>query len=553
MSVIISPPMYLQFFDPNNSGSPLIGGLLFTYAAGGSTKQATWTDSTQSVQNANPIVLDGNGACYVWLDPTKSYKFVLSPKNDTDPPASPLRTVDNITGAYNGPVDWLNVVYDQTVAEAAANVTPLNKQYDEGHALRYIDSSQHSFILGFNQASQNGTTVATGIQNCLNVTNGKRKYFPAGYYKTATALTITNNGLEIQCDEETNFFYDDTAASGSFFLTVGKSSGTTTGFKSSNLNINLLTATAGGIQIINCTGSYWEYTLVSGFQPVSNWNSRTNVGVKIVSNNSHDCFFNVFNYLYLPHCITGVLVPGGGVSTQQIFKGFFYFGDSNNGCTTAIAFDVQGAMDSRVYGGYIEDIGAAGFGFRLLQATVPGSTTGANFWQVHDVVFDTVTTAVLFDVSAIENKFTGCNLGGAAVTDNSNTNSGNEVHSGNEWDVTSISTADATLKTRYLALKHYTNAQSALMMIGALSNTSTSQIIYGGGIATRNATQQHSFYTAANNTTTTGTEVARVDNSTTAADTRLLLWDVNKGALSRVSVGANDSGGTGFKVLRVTN
>lgn len=44
-----------------------------------------------------------------------------------------------------------------------------------------------------------------------------------------------------------------------------------------------------------------------------------------------------------------------------------------------------------------------------------------------------------------------------------------------------------------------------------------------------------------------------VDLNSTAGNTRLLLWDVDSGALVRVSVGAADSGGTGFKVLRIPN
>jgi hypothetical protein len=52
----------------------------------------------------------------------------------------------------------------------------------------------------------------------------------------------------------------------------------------------------------------------------------------------------------------------------------------------------------------------------------------------------------------------------------------------------------------------------------------------------------------------TPTAVAgQFDGNTTAGNTRFLLWDVSKGTLSRVSVGANDSGGVGFKVLRVPN
>ena len=44
-----------------------------------------------------------------------------------------------------------------------------------------------------------------------------------------------------------------------------------------------------------------------------------------------------------------------------------------------------------------------------------------------------------------------------------------------------------------------------------------------------------------------------VDNSSTAGDTRMLLYDVTSATMKRVSVGAADSGGAGFKVLRVPN
>ena len=45
----------------------------------------------------------------------------------------------------------------------------------------------------------------------------------------------------------------------------------------------------------------------------------------------------------------------------------------------------------------------------------------------------------------------------------------------------------------------------------------------------------------------------RVDVDTTAGNTRLLVWDVDNNTLERVSVGAADSGGVGYKVLRIPN
>ncbi len=93
----LSPLPLQKFFS--NDGTPLAGGLLFTYAAGTATKIATWQETTGSVLNTNPIVLDFRGECRVWLDPTLSYKFVLAPPTDTDPPGNPIWTVDNIAGS----------------------------------------------------------------------------------------------------------------------------------------------------------------------------------------------------------------------------------------------------------------------------------------------------------------------------------------------------------------------------------------------------------------------------------------------------------------------
>lgn len=105
-----------QFADGN--GVPYSGAKLFTYVAGSSTKQTTYTESTGSTPNTNPIVLDSAGRIPqpLWLTTGVSYKFVLSPSTDTDPPASPIWTLDNIAG-INDPVSV-------TVSEWTSGPTP---------------------------------------------------------------------------------------------------------------------------------------------------------------------------------------------------------------------------------------------------------------------------------------------------------------------------------------------------------------------------------------------------------------------------------------------
>jgi len=48
-------------------------------------------------------------------------------------------------------------------------------------------------------------------------------------------------------------------------------------------------------------------------------------------------------------------------------------------------------------------------------------------------------------------------------------------------------------------------------------------------------------------------ESIQVDDDATAGNTRFLIYDVDNATLERVSVGAADSGGTNFKLLRIPN
>lgn len=93
----LAPVPSFQFFS--NNGTPLAGGKVFTYAAGTTTKLTTWTDQAGATPNTNPIVLDASGRCDIRLTPGLSYKFVLSPSTDTDPPTNAIRTTDNIPGS----------------------------------------------------------------------------------------------------------------------------------------------------------------------------------------------------------------------------------------------------------------------------------------------------------------------------------------------------------------------------------------------------------------------------------------------------------------------
>lgn len=98
MAVNLSPVggVAAQFFT--NTGSVLTGGKLYTYAAGTTTPQATYTTSSGNVAWTNPIVLNAAGRVpnggEIWVLVGVSYKFVLKDSNDVL-----IATYDNVTGS----------------------------------------------------------------------------------------------------------------------------------------------------------------------------------------------------------------------------------------------------------------------------------------------------------------------------------------------------------------------------------------------------------------------------------------------------------------------
>ncbi len=88
---VLSPPPKLQFFDAN--GVPLVGGKLYSYAAGTTTPLATYTSASETTFNTNPIILNSRGEAEVWLG-SPLYKFKLTTAADVE-----IWTVDNIGAA----------------------------------------------------------------------------------------------------------------------------------------------------------------------------------------------------------------------------------------------------------------------------------------------------------------------------------------------------------------------------------------------------------------------------------------------------------------------
>jgi hypothetical protein len=127
------------------NGIPAVGAQLFTYAAGSTTKQATYTDATGLVAQTNPIVLNARGepqnqagnSVGIWLTQGLSYKFVLAPATDTDPPTAPIWTIDNVTQS---------LLTGSSYSAAGGNAITLTPLPGTGAITAYANYQQFSFV-----------------------------------------------------------------------------------------------------------------------------------------------------------------------------------------------------------------------------------------------------------------------------------------------------------------------------------------------------------------------------------------------------------------------
>jgi len=135
----LAPALKQKFWT--NNGTPAAGYKVFTYAAGTDTKLDTY-QSPNGARNSNPITLDFRGEASIWLPPNVAYKFVYSPPNDTDPPTSPIWSVDDVVDSQIvtlwGGVDTGSI--NAYVLDFTANFT----SYRDGIVIFWIPSNSNA-------------------------------------------------------------------------------------------------------------------------------------------------------------------------------------------------------------------------------------------------------------------------------------------------------------------------------------------------------------------------------------------------------------------------
>ncbi len=152
----ISPQPKLQFFDGN--GVPLAGGKLYTYAAGTTTPLTTYTDSTGTASNTNPVILDSRGEASVWLGDL-AYKFRLKTATDVD-----IWTVDNLTGVGSAAAASRKVeTFTATAGQTVFNLTTMTYTPTANNLQVFVDGLLMVPTVDYAETSSTRVTFTLGL------------------------------------------------------------------------------------------------------------------------------------------------------------------------------------------------------------------------------------------------------------------------------------------------------------------------------------------------------------------------------------------------------
>lgn len=188
---VITPIPKTQFLDA--AGAPLAGGFVYTYQAGTTTPQATYTDVTGSTPNSNPVVLDARGEANIWLGEA-TYKMTLCNAQNVE-----IWTVDYISAPTTAvsPVLSGNVTISTDSAGPALKIT----QTGTGDVLRVQDSADpDSTPLVINASGYVGLGTVAPAEALDIDNNGKIQFSASGTARTIISADATNSTIDVKDD-----------------------------------------------------------------------------------------------------------------------------------------------------------------------------------------------------------------------------------------------------------------------------------------------------------------------------------------------------------------
>ena len=197
-----------QFFD--NNGVILSGGKIYTYAAGTTTPQATYTSALGNTPHTNPIILDSAGRVpggEIWLTNGLDYKFKIDTATNIL-----IGTYDNVTGAI-GAIDASDVGFTQAGTGAVAQTVQTKlEQYvsvkDFGAVGDGVADDTAAIQAAINAVIYNNTTVqANASKHKVLIPAGLYRITDTihlGYGTSFTSVFVEGEGMRYRCEGSFN-------------------------------------------------------------------------------------------------------------------------------------------------------------------------------------------------------------------------------------------------------------------------------------------------------------------------------------------------------------
>lgn len=269
------------------SGNPLNAGQLFVYQAGTSTPLTTYTTSSGTIQNSNPVVLnaDGRPPNEIWIAANNTAKVVLEDANN-----NVIETRDNLPG-----------INDSTAIQSGAifllgNVAGTNTLTATGNPTLTAYSKGNTFILF--PANQNTGATTINIDSL-----GAKNILSQGVACSGAEL---RSGIPVQIE------YDGTSFN--ILGSVGRQLNTSAAFTNYPSS-----ATWGDLTSLTLTPGDWDLNaqVITKDNTVS-YSDVLNIAIGTVSGNTTAGLSLVNNFMqYLPPTISSTRASGVIVGYQQ--------------------------------------------------------------------------------------------------------------------------------------------------------------------------------------------------------------------------------------------
>lgn len=192
----LPPDFDTQFFD---AGEPAAGYKLYTYETGTTTPKQTYSDQAGSIPNTNPITLDAEGRCSLWLGDGE-YTLALYTRAISDGGAL-VKTWNDVSGAASSSVSALlrADLLDTSGATKNAGMMAFSQvlAYDVGTVgaslAEIVSVKSFPWLASGDGVSDDSTAIAAADAYAVSI--GAVLFFPAGAYR---CKTVTLHDIRVE-------------------------------------------------------------------------------------------------------------------------------------------------------------------------------------------------------------------------------------------------------------------------------------------------------------------------------------------------------------------